>query len=286
MERVRKRIISASRRTDLVAYFPDWLSDVLRKETALVKGPRGRPYTVRLSPEEVHTIVLWSKNFSNLIRDHARLRKHLSKYDQIYLHFTISGLGGTNIEPGAPSADQAFSQLGELVSLVKNPRRISVRFDPVVFWEEKGKRCSNIAFFKTLAPIISRTGIRDVRFSFAQWYGKAARRARQRGFPFVDPPDDIKREEAAALAETAAANDLSLYSCCQPLLESLEGIQPSSCIEGSKLQALHPGREPALKGKDPGQRRDCRCTISTDIGSYTQVCSHSCVYCYANPGSV
>lgn len=281
---MRKRIISASRRTDLVAYFPDWLASALRNETALVMGPKGRPYIVRLSPEEVHTIVLWSKNFANLIHDHSRLREQLSKYDQIYLHFTITGLGGTDIEPGAPPLDQGLSQLDDLVSIVNNPNRVSIRFDPVVFWEEKGKRCSNLPLFKTIAPALSRRGIRNVRFSFAQWYGKAVRRAGARGFPFVDPPDDIKREEAAGLAETAADHDLFLHSCCQPSLEGVEGIQPSSCIDGALLQVLHPGGASASTGKDPGQRRDCRCTVSTDIGSYTQVCSHSCVYCYANPG--
>ncbi|MCK4557835.1 MAG: DUF1848 family protein [Candidatus Aminicenantes bacterium] len=31
------------------------------------------------------------------------------------------------------------------------------------------------------------------------------------------------------------------------------------------------------------QRAECRCTESIDIGSYTQSCPHSCLYCYANP---
>ena len=66
-----KKIISASRRTDLVASFPAWLSSVLEQEKAQVFGPSGHVYDVGLKPDKVHTIVLWSKNFQNLIENTA-----------------------------------------------------------------------------------------------------------------------------------------------------------------------------------------------------------------------
>jgi DNA repair photolyase len=63
------------------------------------------------------------------------------------------------------------------------------------------------------------------------------------------------------------------------------GIRPSACINGRLLQELHPNGAPVSVRKDRTQRRECRCTESVDIGSYTQTCPHSCVYCYANPAS-
>lgn len=278
-----KRVISASRRTDLVAFFPEWLASSVNEEKALVYGPSGRAYSADLRPQSVHTFVLWSKNFANLIKNRHGLRDYLAKYDQLYFHFTITGLGGSLIEPGVPPPETALAQLETVVEMAGRPERVSLRFDPVVFWEERGKRLTNVAFFEDLAPRAASLGIKTVRFSFAQWYRKAKRRAARCGFRYVDPPAEDKLEAARRLAEIARQQGISLFSCSQDFLAQVPGIQPSSCIDGRLLQALHPRAEPVSGIKDRSQRRECRCTESVDIGSYTQSCPHSCLYCYANP---
>jgi hypothetical protein len=281
--KIKKRVISASRRTDLVASYPEWLGRVLEQERAHVLGPSGRIFDVSIRPRDVHTLVLWSKDFSKLIGNHYNLREMAAKYDQVCIHFTVTGLGGTAIEPGVPSMEEALDQLSSLIEIVGDPLRISFRFDPVLFWIEAGIIRSNLDLFKKIVPAVSRFGIRDIRFSFAQWYGKAVRRARSREFAFTDPSQEKKREEAQEMACLAASHGCFLSSCSQSFLEDVPGIIPSGCIDGERLQSLHPNGEPAERGKDPGQRRECGCTRSTDIGSYTQSCPSSCVYCYANP---
>lgn len=278
-----KRVISASRRTDLVAFFPEWLSSVLEAETARVFGPSGHSYTVDLSPQRVHTIVLWSKNFSKLIHNAYHLWDLLWKYDQLYFHFTITGLGGSFVELTVPPPDVALSQLEALVGIAGIPDRISVRFDPIVYWEEEGKIWTNLHFFEALAPKISQRGIKDVRISFAQWYKKAKRRAEKHDFAYVDPPIQEKKEAAKILAQIAEVWNLHLYSCSQDFLVEVPGVSPSSCIDGHLLQSLHPQNELVSFRKDKSQRAQCRCTESVDIGSYTQSCPHACLYCYANP---
>ena len=207
----------------------------------------------------------------------------LESYDQVYLHFTVTGLGGTAVEPGAPALRKALAQLPGCVAFAGNPLRVSVRFDPVLFWEDGGAVRSNLPFFPEIAAAAAGLGIRDIRTSFAQWYGKAKHRAAARRFPFVDPSDEEKKAHAATLAEVAAAHGLSLFACCQPALAGVSGIKPSACIDASLLESLHPGREPASRRKDRSQRADCLCAESRDIGSYAQPCHHGCVYCYANP---
>jgi hypothetical protein len=278
-----KKVISASRRTDLVAFFPEWLSSVLKEEKARVYGPAGHTYTVDLKPEAIHTFVLWSKNFSNLIEDKSELRKYLQRYEQLYLHFTITGLGGSFIERGVPPPSEAIFQLDDLIRFVKHPERLSIRFDPVVFWKEDGGVKTNLHFFEKLAPELSQRGTKDVRFSFAQWYGKAVKRSAKYGFAYLDPSAEEKKEAALFLSQIARHWNLSLFSCTQNFLAQIPGVRPSACIDGSALQRFHPRGELASTKKDRSQRSECGCTESVDIGSYTQFCTHSCLYCYANP---
>ncbi len=278
-----KRIISASRRTDLVAFFPEWLSSVFEAGTARVVGPSGHTYPVGLNPQQIHTIVLWSKNFSKLIHNTYSLEDLLQRYDQLYFHFTITGLGGSFVELTVPPPDVALAQLEPLVGIAGKPERVSVRFDPIVYWEEDGKTRTNLYFFEKLAPKLSQLGIKDIRFSFAQWYKKAKRRAKKHDFKYIDPPLSEKREATKILTQIAEAWNLRLYSCSQDFLADIPGVSPSACIDGRLLQTLHPQNEPVSLQKDKGQRAQCRCTESVDIGSYTQSCPHACLYCYANP---
>jgi hypothetical protein len=279
-----KTVISASRRTDLVAFFPEWLAAVVGEEKARVYGPSRRIRTVDLNPENVHTFVLWSKNFANLIANRHGLLDALRKYDQLYFHLTVTGLGGSEIERQVPAPTSVLRQLEPLLEIAGRPDRISLRFDPIVHWEENDRVLNNLDFFENLAGVASRLGVTTIRTSFAQWYGKAKRRAARRGFRFIDPPIGEKLAAARRLADLAAARGLRLYACAQDFLASVPGISRSSCIDGALLEELHPQHEPVSRRKDRTQRPECGCTESLDIGSYAQSCPHSCVYCYANPG--
>lgn len=279
----KKKIVSASRRTDLVGFFPEWLASVIKLEKAKVFGPSGHTYTVDLNPEKVHTVVLWSKNFANLTDNNFGLRDNFRKYDQLYIHFTITGLGGSLIEQGVPEPTVALSQIESLIEIVGNPHRVSVRFDPIIYWRENDREKTNLRFFEKLAPVLRNSGIKDVRLSFTQWYNKAKRRAAKEGFAYIDPPFEKKVEDAKYLHQIAKSYGLDLYICSQASLSEASGIPPSSCIDGALLQKLHPDHAIVSTKIDRTQRKECLCTESVDIGSYTQFCPHCCLYCYANP---
>ncbi len=278
-----KTVISASRRTDLVAFFPEWLSGALRTERAEVVGPSRRVLEADLSPSAVHSVVLWSKDFTNLIGDRHGLRSAFAKYDQVYLHFTVTGLGGTALEPGVPAPEEALGQLDALIRIAGRPERISLRFDPIVHWKEAGAVRTNLPFFERAVRRAAALGVRDIRISFAQRYSKAVRRFERAGLAFQDPSREEKREAAARMASLAASLGLRLYICSQRFLADVPGLEASACIDGRLLRELHPAGDPASVKKDRTQRADCGCTESVDIGSYTQSCPHSCLYCYANP---
>ncbi len=279
-----KKVISASRRTDLVAFYPEWLADALKKRQAdFFHHGKRKIISVDLSPGKVHTLVLWSKNFKPLLENRFGLKTLLADYQQVYFHFTITGLGGTFIEKLAPAPAEALAQIPELLKLAGRAERISVRFDPVVFWREGSNLRSNLDFFPELARFISSYGIRTVRFSFTQWYRKAVSRARKAGLEFYDPPYEEKKQAVARLVETAGRYGLELWSCSQAEIAALPGVRASACIDAAWLSQLHPQGEKASTSKDRSQRKDCGCTESIDIGSYLQSCPTACIYCYANP---
>jgi hypothetical protein len=281
-----KKVISASRRTDLVAYYPAWLAKVLREEKAFVLAPgRKKAQEVDLRPESVHTIVLWSKNFSPLLENQHGLKDLLKKYDQLYLHFTITGLGGSFLEKMVPPPEKALEELGPLIELVGTPARISVRFDPIIFWYEGPGRTlrTNFYFFPQLAGRMSRLGLTTLRFSFVQWYRKAKSRARKVKLDYYEPTEEEKTRLVQEMVNVARAYRLELWSCSQKEIARLPGIKPSACVDGALLSRLHPRQELASLVKDKTQRPDCLCTESVDVGSYTQTCPSACLYCYANP---
>jgi hypothetical protein len=203
----------------------------------------------------------------------------LARYDQIFCHVTITGLGGSALEPNIPPWSQVAGQLPELVRFTGDARRVSVRYDPIVHWYEGTEIHSDLAFAEAILREVSDAGITAVRISFATLYAKVRRRSDWRWY---DPTPIERLEIVTRLAELVRTLGLTLYACSQNDL-TVAGATVSRCIDGELLSALHPQHLRAATGKDSGQRPECGCTPSVDIGSYGMRCPNGCRYCYANP---
>ncbi|MHB9028266.1 MAG: DUF1848 family protein [Candidatus Latescibacterota bacterium] len=267
-----REIISASRRTDMPAFYLDCLIGFLRQGFAEVKNPfSGRTSRVEVAPENVHTLVLWSKDFGPFLQNPDAFREY-----RLYFLFTINDM--PELEPRVPALRERLHQVRELAARF-GPERIGWRFDPVVFRERGPLTTGNS--FREIGEAMAGIGVRRAIFSFLDLYGKVKSRNERFSLGIADPPAGAKREYAEMLATHARELGISLESCSETL-ESIEGIAPSSCIDGVLLSRL--AGEPARTIKDSGQRSACRCTASRDIGSYREMpCPHGCLYCYANP---
>lgn len=239
----------------------------------------GKMRLVSVRPEDVHTVVLWSKDFSRLLSDDGGLRQALARYDQVFCHLTITGLGGSALEPGIRPWEEVMEQLPELIEFAGQPERVTIRFDPIIHWQEGAQIRSNFPLARRIFERCVQSGVATVRLSFATLYGKVMRR---KAWHWHDPSLAERLGMAEALASMARELGLTLYSCSdRSLLDA--GIMPSKCIDGELLSELHPLRHRAPTGKDRGQRPECQCTPSIDIGSYAMRCPDGCHYCYANP---
>jgi len=275
------KIISASRRTDLVAFFPEYLSKALDKEIVEVSGPYGFKYNVSLNPDDVHTIVLWSKNFNNLLKNKYNLFSNLKKYKQIYLLFSITGLGGTKMEKSVPPPEKTEQQIKGLVNLF-GEKRVAIRFDPIIFYRENGKIKTNFFYFSNLIKKVEEHNIRKIIFSFCQYYNKVKKRLKYVGIEPIYLSKEKMLDYAVRMSRMLKGKNIDLYSCSQKFLTKIEGIKRSRCINANYLSKIHPLNWIIKHEKDKGQRKECGCSKSKDIGSYSQSCPVPCLYCYAN----
>jgi hypothetical protein len=253
-------VLSASRRTDLVACYPEFLVEKLRD----------------FPPEQVHSLVIWTKNPQNMIAPGA-LRDTLERYRQLYVHLTITGLGCTVLEPHIPPWKTVQEMVPPLIALVKGPERISWRFDPIVRCMAQGNLISNIEVFDEIACAMAAADITACRTSWVEPYRKVQRRLEKKGVRLEPYTEQERTEHIHLLEQTAAGFGMSLHYC------SVEGCSRSSCIDGALLNRLHPDGLICSTRHAKGQRKLCGCTESIDIGWYSQKCPNGCLYCYAEP---
>ena len=79
------------------------------------------------------------------------------------------------------------------------------------------------------------------------------------------------------LVRIARQCEMEITSCSENGLESY-GIAKGKCIDDQLMRQVF-GLE-VSSAKDPGQRRECGCIVSKDIGAY-DTCILGCKYCYA-----
>lgn len=273
-------IISCSRRTDIPSRYPAWLDACLAAGKAVFRAPRGALRSVPLTPQDVHSLVLWSKNYAPLLG----LKGVADRLDGMnpFFHFTLTGLGGSPWEPGIPGWRESLGTMAALADRF-GPERINWRFDPVVVWHEKDRRISNSGLFGEIGEQVARLGIATCTFSFAHWYRKSSRRASEERIAFQEPEAGEAADMAAGLAGRAAELGIMLAICCDERIETLPGIVKASCVDAALLSSLRKDGLQASVARDTSQRAQCGCSRSVDIGSYAQRCySNPCLYCYAN----
>ncbi len=273
-----KRVISASRRTDIPAFYMRWLGDRVAEGFVNVANPLYREKVTRVSllPEHVAWLVLWSKNFAVFERWAERFDAY-----ELFFHFTINA-PNSFLEPGVPTGEQALRQV-EFLAARYGGRRVTWRYDPLVCWRESGSVRSNYdpVWFEDMCRRMAPLGVERCTTSFMTPYGKVLQRFR-RLFPqisLVDPPPDQKRAWAAALREIAGTYGIRLSSCTDAVL--FDVLPKGACVDGRLLNSLSASRVSCAKA--PG-RDACGCTHSIDIGDFErQECGYACLYCYANP---
>ncbi len=257
-------IISASRRTDIPALYPEWFMNRLLAGEVLVPNPYNRKQVSRiiLSPETVDCFVFWTKNPD-------RMLPYLKMIDRLgypyCFEMTITDYE-KDMEPFLPSTEEVMATF-MLLSERIGKEKVDWRFDPIIL-NEKYTLNYHLEKFEMMCEWLHNYTDRCI-ISFVDYY---------RGSPFAELDKDEMIEVAKRLGKIADKYYLPLYTCAEKVDLKPYGIHEGVCIDKKKMERIV-GYKLDLK-KDPGQRKRCGCMESIDIGMY-DTCIHGCGYCYA-----
>ena len=262
-------IISASRRTDIPAFYADWLINRLNAGYCLVKNPFNPAQIKRVSllPEDVDGIVLWTKNAAPLLPKISALNSF-----SCYFQYSITPYH-SDIERGLADKKEtiipAFLKLADIIGA----RRMIWRYDPIIITPRYS--CNyHIAAFTRLCGLLAGSTEKCV-ISFAIAYKSVAKKLAEIGHTELEVEDKIRLAES--LLHIAKGHGITLCACCElPGLYEL-GIQPVSCVDAGLFGIDVP--------RNKNQREGCNCALSVDIGAYNS-CMNGCRYCYANHNEI
>lgn len=298
VEAVAPAVISASRATDIPAFFSQWFFNRLEKGYCAWRNPfNGKKYWV--SFQNTRAIVFWSKNPLPLLPYLPILDK---KKIACYFQFTLNDYEEEGLEPFVPPLSLRLETF-RLLSQKLGPERIVWRCDPLILAGnttpeillEKIGRIGEALEHKTKKLVFSFADVRNyarVKRSLALYLGgmEEANRA--------EPTLVQQKQLAGGLARLRdgwqkSGWAMELAACAEDTDLREFGILKSNCIDAALIGRLcarfsQQGLLPGLSGcsaislpRDRNQRNGCACAESKDIGAYG-TCRHFCLYCYAN----
>lgn len=272
-------IISASRRTDIPAFYAKWFINRIRSGFCTVPNPFNSKQETKVSllTGDVDFIVFWT-------RFPRPLFQYLNELDQngynYYFHFSLLNYP-TKIENNTPNLQNALNCFKELSDKI-GANKIIWRYDPILFNKQLNVKF-HIDTFRHISESLRGYTIRSV-ISLVDVYRKVTKRLEvlnKTGYGFSDhtqlPVSDFE-ELMLGLCGIAHDNKMEIVSCAEdPGLEQY-GIKPGKCIDNEYIKVQF-GIDVTNKS-DKSQRGACGCVASKDIGMYN-TCQFGCQYCYA-----
>lgn len=267
-------IISASYKTDIPAWYGDWFINRLRAGSCTMTNPYNNAlHTVALTREAVDGFVFWTRDIRPFL---PRLDEVRDRGFPFIVHHGLMGYPRP-LERTQVAVDGAVTAMHTLAREY-HPRVAIWRYDPVLFtsltpydWHLKN--------FRELAAKLEGA-VDEVVLSFAQVYKKTERNldraAREHGFEWHDPEDEVKCELAAELAIIAAGHGMQLALCAQTQYVVSSAVS-ARCIDPFRLSDV---AGYVITAPRKPHRPNCGCYQSRDIGAYN-TCPHGCAYCYA-----
>lgn len=287
-------IISASRATDIPAFYAPWMVERLEHGHIRWVNPFNANQSDYISFSKTRLFVFWSKHPNALI-------PHLNEWDtrgiQYYFQYSMNDYDTEGFEPNVPRLEkrvEVFKRLSDMIG----PDRVIWRFDPLILTDKLGPQELLAKIDHVYQLLAGYTKKLVISFADIQDYSKVQRNLSKSGISFRDFSSEGMIEMASLLQEWNQGKSLEIATCAEAVDLASYGVKHNKCIDDDLMIRLFPhdrdlmdfigfegedlfGERKTRKLKDKGQRKECGCIMSKDIGMYN-TCNHLCVYCYAN----
>lgn len=308
-------IVSASRSTDIPAFYTDWFFHRLNiGYSAWINPFNGKKNYI--SYNNTHFIVFWSKNPKPLFPYIPILKEKKIKF---YIQYTLNDYETEQLEMGVPPKQERIETFKQF-SQILGKESVIWRFDPMILTDtitidtliKKVENLGNILHSYTEKLVFSYADIAS--------YKKVKSNLEKSKVRYIEWNEEQMEEFAYKISMLNKHNswNLQLATCAERLDTSKYGIEHNRCIDGdlivrlawrdSKLMEflgvkINKLPQPdlfdsneipqnaillpdnhyflSIHKKDKGQRKLCDCMVAKDIGEYN-TCPHLCEYCYAN----
>ncbi len=294
VEGIAPIIVSASRSTDIPAFYSEWFMNRLQEGYVKWVNPfNSKPQYI--SFDNARLTVFWTKDAKPII---PYLKELDTRGINYYFTFTVNDYENEGFEPGLRSLGgriDTFRQLSEKLGR----KRVIWRFDPLVLTDRLDTARLLDKVYKVGGRIAGHTDKLVISFADISSYAKVSRNLLGKGINFREFTPEAMETVARGLHEMNKSWGLELATCCEEIDLSRYNIKENKCIDDELMVRLFPrdkelmefigaGAETAggrKSLKDKGQRLNCGCVMSKDIGRY-DTCGHGCIYCYANSSPV
>ena len=284
MEAIAPFIISASRATDIPAFYGAQFMEALRKGFLYWTNPFNHKKSL-VSFKNTDLIVFWSKNPRPLF-------PYLNEIDDLgisyYFNFTLNDYEMEGFEPNLPKLQKRIDTFIELSEKIGREKMIW-RFDPVIISRDQNVEIIIDRIEKIACQLEEYTN--KLVFSFVDTsYRKVQNKLVKQNIQLINWGDNVKCVFSKGLTQRLMAFNLEIASCAEKIDLTPYKIYPNKCIDNKLIKKVFSSNEKLVnfiseletkkKINDKGQRKHCQCMVSKDIGRYN-TCGFSCVYCYA-----
>ncbi len=259
-------ILNISGRTDIPAFYSDWLFERIQAGFVYVRNPYypTELLQIDLDPRKIDLMVFCTKNPHPMLN-----RLFLLDPYEVYYFVSITPYD-ISIEPNVPPVKQLVKDVYAL-SKHFGKERVCVRYDPIIV-NEKYTVEYHIHYFERLMRILENR-IEECVISFVDLYKKT-----KRNMPEIQEVKESDRIRIAkAFSKIGNKYHIRIKTCAESSYEAY-GIAPSGCISRELVERLLKANIKDISHKP--NRPHCGCLPSLDIGAY-HTCLHGCRYCYA-----